>query len=83
MNSLFKRLNIYGYRHYHTFDRWMKQSLIAAVEEVLLDPQTLSRGLYRETGLRQLLSETRKGRADYAYLFQILLILELWQREYV
>ena len=81
VNSLFKRLNIYGYRHYHTFDRWMKQSLIAAVEEVLLDPKTLGRGQYRETGLRQLLSETREGRADHAYLFQILLILELWQRE--
>ncbi len=51
------------------------------MEEVMLDPRTLGRGMYREATLRKMMADTRVGRADYAYLFQILLILELWQSE--
>ena len=81
INSLGKRLNLYGYRHYHNFERWMKQMLVESVEQVLLSPDSLSRGVYREAALRRLLEETRRGIADHGYLLQILLILELWQQE--
>jgi len=81
-NSLFKRMNLYGYRHYHTFENWMRDTLINSVEEIMLDSQSLSRGLYHEGTLRTMIADTRSGQADYAYLFQILLILELWQREW-
>lgn len=81
MNSLFKRLNVYGYRHYHSFERWMKQRLVESVERVLLNPDSLGRGIFREAGLRRLIDETKRGVADHAYLLQILLILELWQQE--
>lgn len=81
INSLGKKLNLYGYRHYHDFERWMKQMLVESVEKVLLSPDSLSRGIYREVSLRRLLEETRRGLADHGYLLQILLILELWQQE--
>jgi hypothetical protein len=81
LNSVGKRLNLYGYRHYHHFERWMKRMLVESVEKVLLSPDSLSRGMYREAGLRRLLDETRQGIADHGYLLQILLILELWQQE--
>jgi asparagine synthase (glutamine-hydrolysing) len=82
MNSLFKRLNLYGYRHYHSFDQWMKQRLLESVERVLMHPRSLERGILREAGLGRLIGETKRGVADHAYLLQILLILELWQQEY-
>jgi asparagine synthase (glutamine-hydrolysing) len=81
MNSLFKRFNVYGYRHYHSFERWMKERLLRSVEKVLFDQRCLGRGMYREAGLRQLIDETKRGVADHAYFLQILLILELWQQE--
>lgn len=81
INSILKRLGVYGYRHYHTFDRWMRKQLISSVEEVLLSPTSLERGILRESALRRVLTETRDGRADYSYLLQVLLILELWQQE--
>ena len=81
VNSVCKRLNLYGYRHYHSFERWMKENLLNSVEQVLLHPRCLGRGMYREAGLRRLIEETRRGVADRAYLLQILLILELWQQE--
>jgi asparagine synthase (glutamine-hydrolysing) len=81
INSVCKRLNLYGYRHYHDFEHWMKQMLVESVEKVLLTSDSLSRGIYREAALHRLLEETRRGVADHGYLLQILLILELWQQE--
>jgi asparagine synthase (glutamine-hydrolysing) len=81
MNSLFKRLNIYGYRHYHSFESWMKQRLRESVERVLLHPTSLARGILREAGVRRLIDETKRGLADHGYLLQMLLILEIWQQE--
>jgi asparagine synthase (glutamine-hydrolysing) len=81
LNSACKRLNLYGYRHYHDFENWMKQTLVESVENALLTPDSLSRGMYHEAALRRLLEETRRGVADHGYLLQILLILELWQQE--
>jgi asparagine synthase (glutamine-hydrolysing) len=80
-NSLLKKLNFYGYRHYHNFQDWMQRTLIHAVETVLLGKQSLDRGMLQERTLRRLLEETKHGIRDHGYLFQILLILEFWQEE--
>ena len=80
-NSLFKRLNVYGYRHYHAFDAWMKRTLVDSVESVLLEPAAVARGIFRPDTIRRLIAETRNGAADHAYPFQVMLIVELWQRE--
>ena len=81
VNSVLKRLNVYGYRHYHNFESWMRQKIVTSVEKVLLQPRCLARGIYRAAGLRRLIDETKRGVVDHAYLLQILLILELWQQE--
>jgi len=80
-NSVFKRLNLYGYRHYHAFDEWMKRMLLDSVERVLLHPDCLRRGIFREATLRRLIDETRTGAADHGYLFQVMLLVELWQQD--
>lgn len=80
LNSVFKRLNLYGYRHYHSFERWMKDKLLDSAEQMLSHPVSLTRGILRESSLRRLIDETKRGVADHAYLLQVLLILELWQQ---
>jgi asparagine synthase (glutamine-hydrolysing) len=79
-NTLFKRWNVPGYRHYHNFDAWMQRMLIQSVEQVILAPEAVARGIFRETALRALVEQTRQGTIKGAYLLQVLLILELWQR---
>ncbi len=80
-NSLFKRLNVYGYRHYHNFGAWMNALLVNSVEAVLLDDLSLNRGIVSASALRQLIADTRRGVSDHGYLLQALLILELWQKQ--
>jgi asparagine synthase (glutamine-hydrolysing) len=81
IHSVCKQLNLHGYRHYHDFERWMRQTLVESVKKVLLASDSLSKDMYREAALCRLLEETRRGVADHGYLLQILLILELWQQE--
>jgi hypothetical protein len=80
VNSVLKRMNVDGYRHYHRAQDWTRQRFLEAVDSVLLAPKSLDRGVLRESGVRTLLEDTRSGRADHSYVLQILLILELWQR---
>jgi asparagine synthase (glutamine-hydrolysing) len=83
INTVFKRLNVRGYRHYHSLDTWMKARLVESVESVLLDRVALDRGIVTERGLRRILSDTKNGVVDRSLLLQALLIVELWQRENV
>ena len=81
MNTVLRRLNVYGYRHYHSFDGWMRRALLDLVDRVVLDPQTLARGVFRESRVRQLIAEAHQGGTDHDDLLQTLVIVELWQRE--
>jgi hypothetical protein len=81
VNSLFRRLNVHGYRHYHSFDGWMRRALLELIERVLLDPRTVGRGVFRERAVRRLVAEARGGAARHDDLLQALVIVELWQRE--
>lgn len=80
-NSLLKHLNIPGFRHYHNFDAWMRSMLLQSVESELLGSGAKTQGFIQRTALTKLIRDTRNGTDDRGYLLQILLILELWQRE--
>ena len=80
-NVLFKRLNIAGFRHYHNFDGWMRRNLLDSVEGELLSPGARIQSYVSRATIQRLAAATRAGAADHSYLLQVLLILELWQRE--
>ena len=80
-NSVLKRLNVPGYRHYHNFDGWMRRMLLQSVEAELLAPTARVQAFVTQRRLTELIRESREGTADRSYLLQVLLILELWQRE--
>jgi asparagine synthase (glutamine-hydrolysing) len=81
LNSLLKRLNVHGYRHYHNFDAWMRKGLLDSVEAELLAPSARVQTFVDKRTLQDLVRQTRAGVADRGYLLQVFLILELWQRE--
>ena len=80
-NSVMKRINMRGYRHYHNFDAWMKTMLLQSVESELLSSKSITQEFIRKTVLVKIIEETKAGQRDWGYLLQILLILEIWQRE--
>jgi asparagine synthase (glutamine-hydrolysing) len=82
VNTVLKRLNEPGYRHYHNFEAWLRKRLLQNVEDQLLTAESRVGLFVRSDALSTVIEQTRRGTHDYSYLLQILLIIELWLRRH-
>ena len=64
-------------------DRWFRHELKSELRAVLLDPVSLSRGLFRPEAVAALIDEHVQGVRDHAYRLWALLMLELWFRHHM
>ena len=64
-------------------DHWFRNELRPLLQEVLLDPLSLNRGLFRPAAIEQLVAEHVSGRWDHSYRLWSLLVLELWQQKFL
>ncbi|MHC4398180.1 MAG: asparagine synthase (glutamine-hydrolyzing) [Planctomycetota bacterium] len=64
-------------------DHWFRGPLAGFAREVLLDPRTTRRGLFRPETTTRLLDDHLSGRFDHSYRLWSLLFLELWQRRWI
>ena len=62
---------------------WFRGRLRTLPSEVLLDPISLGRGMFREQAIEALIADHLAGRADNSRKLWALLQLELWFRSYV
>jgi asparagine synthase (glutamine-hydrolysing) len=62
---------------------WMRHELKAMLEQILLDPRTLQRGYFRPEALRSILDQHLRGRRDNTGVLWMLLIFELWHRNFL
>jgi hypothetical protein len=59
----------------------MRRALLDMVDKVVLAPETLARGIFRETAIRGLAAQARAGTLEHDDLLQALVVVELWLRE--
>jgi len=62
---------------------WFRRQLRSYLQEILLSPECLARGYFREATVRRLVDEHVRERADHADRLWALLNLELWHREFL
>ncbi|MGH9872016.1 MAG: asparagine synthase (glutamine-hydrolyzing) [Pyrinomonadaceae bacterium] len=62
---------------------WINQQLREQMHEVLTDSRTRERGYLNPAYLATLLDEHERGRRDHSVSLWALLMLELWQRQFV
>ena len=80
-HSLFRKLRLPGFRHYHYVDQWMQRLLRDSVRGFLSDPRSRSRGLINETAMSQILGDpSQPGRPR---LLVRLVAIEMWARMFV
>ena len=63
--------------------RWLRGELREFVADHLLDRRAAERGLFEPAVVRRLFDEHQTGRADHAHPLWVLLMFELWHREFV
>lgn len=64
-------------------DHWFRGPLAELTRQVLLDRRTLGRGLFRPEAVTELVESHIAGRADHSYRLWALLVLEMWQRQWL
>jgi asparagine synthase (glutamine-hydrolysing) len=62
---------------------WMRNELKDGLIGILLEPRTLQRGYFRADGIRSLLDEHFRGRRDHSFVLWMLLVFELWHRNFL
>ena len=63
--------------------RWFRNELKDYIFDILLDTRTLSRGYFREEGIRGLLDDHITLRYDHSAKIWALLVLEIWFRVFM
>jgi asparagine synthase (glutamine-hydrolysing) len=63
--------------------RWFRDELKDELQQVLLDPVCLDRGLFRPETVRHLVDEHVAGRREHSFRLWALLMLELWFRRHL
>jgi asparagine synthase (glutamine-hydrolysing) len=63
--------------------RWLRAGFWPLVEELVLGPRALDRGLFQPEPLRQMADEHRRGARDHGDRLWLLLNLEIWQRVFI
>ena len=62
---------------------WMRNELKDGLVGILLEPRTLQRGYFKQEGVRSLLDEHLRGRRDHSFVLWMLLVFELWHRNFL
>ena len=62
---------------------WMRQEMKEDMIRILLEPRTLQRGYFNPVAVRGLLDEHFRGRRDRSDQIWMLLMLELWHRNFL
>jgi len=62
---------------------WMRKELKDGLLQILLEPRTLQRGYFEPEAIRTIMDEHFRGRRDRAGLLWILLVFELWHRNFL
>lgn len=62
---------------------WMRKELKDGLLQILLEPRTLQRGYFEPEAIRILMDEHFRGLRDRAGLLWILLVFELWHRNFL
>lgn len=74
------KLGVRGYQPYERLGLWLRRELAPLVQQILLDPQTLDRGLYDPEGVRAVVRGHLEQGRNHTFLLMALMIFELGLR---
>jgi len=62
---------------------WMRHELRDSLLGIVIEPRTLQRGYFKPAAIRALLDEHVRGRRNHAGALWLLLVFELWHRNFI
>lgn len=83
INKIIQKLGLWDNPNYVDYKNWFKKELKENVEEVLLDKRTLSRGIFKEDGIKNLLNQHYFTEKDHSKLIWQIINLEYFFRNLI
>jgi len=77
------RLGVAGYQPYERLGLWLRRELAPTVRSILLDSQTLDRGIFRPEGIKTVINRHLDQGHNHTFLIMALMIFELGMRKLV
>jgi len=74
------KLRVHGYQPYERMGLWLRRELRPLLEQTLLSPRCLDRGILRADTVRSVVAQHCEHRRNHTFLLLALLIFELGQR---
>ena len=62
---------------------WMRNEMRDEIASLLMEPRTLQRGYFRRASTERILREHNSGSRDHSAIIWLLLVFELWHRNYL
>jgi len=82
-NKIIQQCNRWNKPNYVSYKEWFKNELKQNLENIVLDKKTLSRGIFREDGIKDLLNEHYATEKDNSRLIWQIINLEYFFRNFV
>lgn len=83
VNKIIKNISRWNKPSYVSYDKWFRQELKQKTEDLLFDSKTLSRGVFSEEGLRNLLNEHYHTEKNNSALIWQIINLEYFFRNFI
>ena len=83
MNKLIRKIKRWNKPNYVSYKEWFCNELKQDVENIILNKQTLSRGVFNESGIRTLLNEHYATEKDNSRLIWQIINLEYFFRNFI
>jgi asparagine synthase (glutamine-hydrolysing) len=81
--KVLSKLGVPGYQPYERLGLWLRRELAPVVRDILLDPRTLDRGVFRPAGIRAVVRRHLEQGHNHTFLLMALMIFELGLRRLV
>lgn len=83
VNKLLKHFSRWNKPSYISYGKWFREDLKQKMESLLLDPETLSRGVFDQKGIKKLLNEHYYTEKDNSPLIWQIINLEYFFRNFI
>lgn len=82
-HKVFAKLGVKGYQPYERLGLWLRREVRPLVEEILLSPRCLDRGIFEPQAIKDAVERHRTKAANHTFLLMALMIFEVGQRMFV
>lgn len=82
-HKIFAKLGVKGYQPYERLGLWLRRELRPLVDDILLSPRCLERGIFEPQAVRDAIERHRTKQANHTFLLMAMMIFEVGQRTFV